>query len=80
MWPWELNLDKKIKTCWFGSNWFWPSIFSVCRGWQKAQQSLTLAVDCLDSLIGPGGFLLEVSHLFLVPVLVLWAWLEKVNN
>jgi hypothetical protein len=62
MWPCELNLDKKIKTFWFGSaKWFWPSNFSVCWGWQKAQQSLTLAVDCLDSLIGPGGFLLEVS-------------------
>jgi hypothetical protein len=62
MWPCKLNLDKKIKTFWFGSaKWFWPSNFSVCWGWQKAQQSLTLAVDCLDSLIGPGGFLLEVS-------------------
>jgi len=32
-------------------------------------------------LIGPGGLLLIVSHLFAVPVLVLWAGLEKkVNN
>jgi hypothetical protein len=34
-----------------------------------AQQSLTPAVDWLDSLIGQGEFLLLVSHLFAVPVL-----------
>jgi hypothetical protein len=28
-------------------------------------------------MIGLGGFLLEVSHLFAVPVLVLWVGLEK---
>jgi hypothetical protein len=33
--------------------------------------------DWLDSLIGPGGLLLVVSHLFAVPVLVLWLGLEK---
>jgi hypothetical protein len=42
-----------------------------------AQQGLTPALDWLDSLIGLGGLLLVVSHLFAVPVLVLWAGLEK---
>jgi hypothetical protein len=37
------------------------------------------AVDWLDSLIGPGGLLFLFSHLFAVPVLVLWLGLEKVN-
>jgi hypothetical protein len=31
-------------------------------------------------LIGPGGLLLVVSHIFAVPVLVLWVGLEKINN
>jgi hypothetical protein len=39
---------------------FW----SGCQGWQQAQQSLTPAVDWLDGLIGPGGLLILVSHLF----------------
>jgi hypothetical protein len=30
------------------------------------------SVDWLDTLIGPGGYLLVVSKLFAVPVLVLW--------
>jgi hypothetical protein len=34
----------------------------------------------LDSLIGPGGLLLEVAHLFAVPVLVLWVGLENQVN
>jgi hypothetical protein len=41
------------------------------------KQSLTPAVDWLNSLIGPGGLHLAVSHLFAVPVLVLWVGLEK---
>jgi hypothetical protein len=36
------------------------------RGWQKAQESLTPAVDWLDSFIGPGRLLSVVSHLFAV--------------
>jgi hypothetical protein len=40
---------------------------------KKAKQSLTPALDRLDSLIDPGGLLLVVvSHLFAAPVLVLW--------
>jgi hypothetical protein len=31
-------------------------------------------------MIGPGGLLLVISHLFQVPVLVLWVGLENVNN
>ncbi len=34
----------------------------------------------LDSLIGPGRLLLEVAHLFAVPVLVLWVGLENQVN
>jgi hypothetical protein len=44
------------------------------------QQSLTAAVDWLDSLLGPGGLLFVVPHPFAVPVLVLWLGLENVNN
>jgi hypothetical protein len=33
------------------------------RGWQKAQQSLTPAVNWLDSFISPDGLPLLVSHL-----------------
>jgi hypothetical protein len=68
---------RKVETCWFGSvKWLQPSIFpqDVEVGKRK-QQSLTPAVDWLDSLIGPGGLLLVVSHLFAVPVLVLWVGL-----
>ncbi len=35
--------------------------------------------DSLDSLSGPGGCLLVVSHLFAVLVLVLWVGFEKNN-
>jgi hypothetical protein len=39
------------------------------------------AVDWLDNLIGRGGLLLVVSHLFTIPVLVLWlVSRKKVNN
>jgi hypothetical protein len=43
----------------------------------KGTAELASAVDWLDSLIGPGGLLLVVSHLFVVPVLVSWVGLEK---
>jgi hypothetical protein len=47
----------------------------------RGTQSLTVpTVDWLDNLIGQGGLLLVVSHLFAVPVLVLWVELEKSNN
>jgi hypothetical protein len=55
---------------------FWPSIFDILLRLVKgAQQSLTLAVDWLDSSIGPGGSLLVPFHPF--SVLVLWVFLEK---
>jgi len=38
---------------------------------------VTPAADWLDSLIGPGGFLLVVSDQCAVPVSVLWVELEK---
>jgi len=41
------------------------------------QQSLTLDVNWLDSLIGQDGLLLVVSHMFAVQVLVLWVGLKK---
>jgi hypothetical protein len=31
-------------------------------------------------MIGPGGLLLVVSHLFAVPILVLWVGLRKQKN
>jgi hypothetical protein len=43
----------------------------------KSLQSLTPAVDWLDSLIGRGGLLLVVSHLFALAILVLLAGLDK---
>ncbi len=48
------------------AKWFWPSIFprDVETG-KKAKQNLTLAVDWLDSLIGPSGLLLVVLLLVL---------------
>ncbi len=49
----------------------------VCWGWYEAQQSLTSVVDWLDSVIGSGGLLLVVSHLFAVAVLVLCVGLEN---
>ncbi len=47
------------------------------KGWWKAQQSLKPAVNWQDSSVGPCGLLLVVSHVFAVPVLVLWVGLEK---
>jgi hypothetical protein len=54
--------DTLSKTCRFG----W-AFFTGC--WcQWAQQSVTPAIDWLDSLIGPGDLVLVVSHLCQVPV------------
>jgi hypothetical protein len=41
------------------------------------QLLLPIASDWPIMIIGPGGFLLVVSHLFTVPVLVLWVGLQK---
>ncbi len=43
----------------------------------KGTAKTTPTVDWLDSLIDPGQLQLVVSHLFGVPVLVLWVGLEK---
>jgi hypothetical protein len=48
------------------------SLLRVVKGTPKAP-----CVDWPNSLIRPGGFLLVVSHLFAVPVLVLWVGLKK---
>jgi hypothetical protein len=56
---------------WLSKMVFTQHFYTGCWGWQKAQQSLTPAVDWLDGLIGPGGLLLIVSHVA-VPVSVLW--------
>jgi hypothetical protein len=72
----KLN-EEKVKRCQFDSaNSFWPCIFpqDACTG---KRQSLTTAVDWLDSSIGPGGLLLVVSYLLAVPVLVLLVVLER---
>ncbi len=51
---------------------------------QPNKHSQIIFIDCslflsdwVHSLIGPSGLLLVVSHLFAVPVLVLWEGLEK---
>jgi hypothetical protein len=53
---------RKVKTCRFdAAKWFWPSIFVH---FAEAGKCHTLAVDWLDSLIGPGGSLLIPFHPF----------------
>ncbi len=42
---------------------------------QKSSGSIPLIIN--NTMIGLGGLLLVVSHLFAVPVLVLWVGLEK---
>jgi hypothetical protein len=78
-----LNEEKSRHASLAQQNSFWPSIFAqFAEAGKKAQQSLTPAVDWLDSLIGPGEFLLLVSHLFAVPVLDFMGGVgksEKVN-
>jgi hypothetical protein len=50
---------------------------------QSNKQIQIIFIDCspvsdwLDSLIGPSGLLLVVSHVYAVPVSVLWVGLEK---
>jgi hypothetical protein len=65
--------------CQFDSaKWFWPSIFAQFpEASKRHSKAFTPAVDWLDGLIGQGGLLLVVSHLFAVPILVLWVGLEK---
>jgi hypothetical protein len=41
------------------------------------QLLLPIVSDWPIMIVGPGGFLLVVSHLFTVPVLVLWVGLQK---
>jgi hypothetical protein len=59
-----LNEEKSRHASLAQQNSFWPSIFAqFAEAVKKAQQSLTPAVDWLDSLIGPVGLLLVVSYL-----------------
>jgi len=50
---------------------------------QSNKQIQIIFIDCspvadwLDSLIRPSGLLLVVSHVYAVPVSVLWVGLEK---
>ncbi len=48
---------------------------------QRPVKDTTKPNNCLmiglDALIGPGGLQLLVSHLFAIPILVLWVVLEK---
>jgi hypothetical protein len=84
---------RKFKTCWFNSaKWFWPSIFAqfaeACKRHSKVEHLpeksvvnmiwLLLPVfDWTIIVIGPGGLLLVVSHLFAVPVWVISVGWEK---
>jgi hypothetical protein len=47
------------------------------ESWLNSLQSLTPAVDWLDRLIGRGGLILVVSHLFALAILVLLMGLAK---
>ncbi len=62
---------------WLKKNGFGPAFWHSLLRLEKAQPRLTPAVDWLNDLIGPGGLLVVVSHLFAVPVLVLRVGLEK---
>ncbi len=84
---------RKFKTCWFNSaKWFWPSIFAqfaeACKRHSKVEHlpeksvvnMIWLLLPVFDwpiIVIGPGGLLLVVSHLFAVPVWVIWVGWEK---
>lgn len=78
-------MTRKVKTCRFGSAHGFGPVFLdtmlrlIKKAWlvQALQMSKPAIVDWLDSLIGPGGLLFVVSHLFAVPDLVLWVGLEK---
>jgi hypothetical protein len=86
MWPWTTPLGWGS---WLKSS---DSTGRVLGPWKNVQLSepwnsrrnrvksylVTLPIfDCLDSLIGPSGLLLVVSHVLAVPVSVLWVRLEK---
>jgi hypothetical protein len=72
----------KVKRCQFGfaTHGFGPAFLHIMLRLVKGTAKPNIYCDLPDSLIGPGGLLLVVSHLFAVPLLVLWAGLEKVNN
>jgi len=86
---------RKVKICQFGSaKSFWPNIFAqfaeVGKRHSKAVHMpeksvinmiwlLLLVSNWPIIMIGPGGLLLMVSHLFAVPILVLRV-AKKVNN
>ncbi len=52
----------------------WKSLINTARSYLLIAP---VSYDGLDSLIGPGGLLLLVYHLVAVPVLSLWAVLER---
>ncbi len=69
VWPCKFKLDEKMS-----------KHASLAMRLVKGKTSLTPTVDGLDCLIGPGGLLLIVSHLFAVSVFVLGVDWKKVNN
>jgi hypothetical protein len=54
-----------------------PAFFSKVLRLVKAQKSLTPGLDWPYSFVDPNGLLSVVSHMFAVPVIVLWVGLEK---
>jgi hypothetical protein len=73
----KFNEEKSKHTGFSSGKWFWPCVLDMMLRLVKGTAKLTLAVDWLDCLIGPGGLLLVVSHQFAVPNLVFWVGLEK---
>ncbi len=71
--------QTKVKRCQFGfaTHGFGPAILHRMLRPVKGTAKPNICCDLPDSLIGPGGLLLVVSHLFAVPLLVLWVGLEK---
>ncbi len=88
VWPLKLKLDvEKSKQTSFGwAKWFWPYISAEVEHIltpdreESVMNVITMVLPGSDSLIimiGPGGLLLVVSHLYALPALVLRVGLEK---
>jgi len=93
MWPCMRKLEPgaAVKSSGFTGRLLWPSqnahlSKALYKSWdyersnnhsQNRMYWLLPLSDSIDSLIGPGELLSVVSHLFAVPILVLWVGLRK---
>jgi hypothetical protein len=89
-----LNEDKSKYAGLAQEQWFWLSIIPQFAVASKRQSNnvhlrkkgvillLLGNYDWLIIIIGPGGLLLVIpsTHLFAVPVSILWAGFQKINN